>query len=139
MPSSITTVPTATRRVAGASSGWCGDGTCGGGWPWSRLITPLLKPCRRPPLRLSESKLVKITTPHRSVGIEGHVGVEVGVGAVMAHHRHAVHRPGFPAHAVEDVPGPLPDRGCMHGGNPVRSREPTCPAYRPPLSCTLRK
>ena len=55
--------------------------------------------------------------------VQHHVGVEVGVGALMTHHRYPGQRSGFPAHPVEDVPVAFADRRLVHRRDPLRGKD----------------
>ena len=46
--------------------------------------------------------------------VQHHVGVEVGVRALVTHHRHPGQSSRFPAHPVEDVPVAFADRRLVH-------------------------
>ena len=54
--------------------------------------------------------------------VQHHVGVEVGVGALVTHHRYPGQGSGFPAHAVEDVSVAFADRGLVHRRDPLRGK-----------------
>ena len=80
------------------------------------------QPLQASPVEVEGVKIAENDDAPAVLLVQHHVGVEVGVGALVTHHRYPGQGSGFPAHSVEDVSVAFADRGLVHRRDPLRGK-----------------